>query len=46
MTNPRLPLRLFPGLRIRIVDLVFKLLTCVLYIGRVVTDLDPIYAAW
>ncbi|KAE8742120.1 hypothetical protein FOCC_FOCC012327 [Frankliniella occidentalis] len=33
------------SLRIRIVDLVFKLLTCVLYILRVVTDLDPIYAS-
>ncbi|XP_034254066.1 potassium channel subfamily T member 2 isoform X5 [Thrips palmi] len=33
------------SLRIRIVDLVLKLLTCVLYILRVVTDLDPIYAS-
>lgn len=34
------------GLRIRIANLLFKLLTCVLYIFRVITDLDPTYAAW
>ncbi|GLV33936.1 slowpoke 2 [Carabus blaptoides fortunei] len=33
------------SLRIRIANLLFKLLTCVLYIFRVITDLDPIYAA-
>ncbi|CAG2057375.1 unnamed protein product [Timema podura] len=34
------------GLRIRIANLVFKLLTCLLYIGRVCSDNDPIKAAW
>lgn len=34
------------GLRIRIANLFFKLLTCVLYIIRVVTDLDPTFATW
>lgn len=34
------------GLRIRIANLFFKLLTCVLYIIRVVTDLDPTFAHW
>ncbi|XP_054274110.1 potassium channel subfamily T member 2-like isoform X3 [Macrosteles quadrilineatus] len=33
------------SLRIRIANLLFKLLTCVLYIFRVVMDDDPIYAA-
>ncbi|KAH0811954.1 hypothetical protein GEV33_010837 [Tenebrio molitor] len=33
------------GLRIRIANLFFKLLTCILYIIRVITDLDPTYAA-
>nr|CAD7195623.1 unnamed protein product [Timema douglasi] len=33
------------GLRIRIANLVFKLLTCLLYIGRVCSDNDPIKAA-
>nr|CAD7438294.1 unnamed protein product [Timema bartmani] len=32
-------------LRIRIANLVFKLLTCLLYIGRVCSDNDPIKAA-
>ncbi|KAL5290197.1 KCNT2 family protein [Megaselia abdita] len=32
------------SLRIRIVDLFFKLLTCALYIFRVVTDTDPTFA--
>ncbi|XP_050093225.1 potassium channel subfamily T member 2 isoform X16 [Anopheles aquasalis] len=32
------------SLRIRIANLFFKLLTCVLYIFRVVTDLNPTYA--
>ncbi|XP_065161092.1 potassium channel subfamily T member 2 isoform X4 [Atheta coriaria] len=32
------------SLRIRIANLIFKLVTCVLYIIRVVTDLDPTYA--
>ncbi|XP_055311132.1 potassium channel subfamily T member 2 isoform X3 [Sitodiplosis mosellana] len=32
------------SLRIRIANLFFKLLTCVLYIIRVVTDLDPTFA--
>ncbi|XP_069705257.1 potassium channel subfamily T member 2 isoform X2 [Periplaneta americana] len=32
------------SLRIRIANLVFKLLTCLLYIIRVVTDLDPTFA--
>lgn len=34
------------GLRIRIANLVIKLLTCVLYIIRVITDLEPTYATW
>lgn len=34
------------GLRIRIANLFFKLLTCVLYIVRVITDLDPTFAKW
>jgi potassium channel subfamily T protein 1 len=33
------------SLRIRIANLFFKLLTCILYIIRVITDLDPTYAA-
>ncbi|XP_045465184.1 potassium channel subfamily T member 2 isoform X3 [Harmonia axyridis] len=32
------------SLRIRIANLLFKLLTCILYMLRVVTDLDPTYA--
>lgn len=36
----------FPGLRIRIANLFFKLLTCFLYIFRVIADLDPTYATW
>uniref|UniRef100_A0A182TZM5 Uncharacterized protein n=1 Tax=Anopheles melas TaxID=34690 RepID=A0A182TZM5_9DIPT len=32
------------GLRIRIANLFFKLLTCILYIFRVVTDLNPTFA--
>lgn len=36
----------FTGLRIRIANLFFKLLTCVLYIVRVITDLDPTFAKW
>jgi potassium channel subfamily T protein 1 len=39
-------LKFVSGLRIRIANLVFKLLTCLLYIIRVVTDLDPTYATW
>lgn len=38
--------RVFAGLRIRIANLFFKLLTCFLYILRVVMDNDPIYATW
>lgn len=34
------------GLRIRLANLFFKLLTCFLYIFRVITDNDPTYAAW
>lgn len=34
------------GLRIRIANLLFKLITCVLYIFRVVTDWDPMSSAW
>ena len=37
---------LVPGLRIRIANLVFKLLSCLLYITRVATDIDPTYATW
>ncbi|KAK9712045.1 Ion channel [Popillia japonica] len=33
------------SLRIRIANLVLKLLTCALYIIRVITDTDPIYAS-
>ncbi|KOC69737.1 Potassium channel subfamily T member 1 [Habropoda laboriosa] len=33
------------GLRIRLANLFFKLLTCFLYIFRVITDNDPTYAA-
>ncbi|XP_044732316.1 potassium channel subfamily T member 2 [Chrysoperla carnea] len=33
------------SLRIRIANLLFKLLTCFLYIFRVITDLDPTFAA-
>ncbi|XP_055606321.1 potassium channel subfamily T member 2 isoform X18 [Uranotaenia lowii] len=32
------------SLRIRIANLLFKLLTCILYIIRVISDLDPTYA--
>jgi len=35
-----------PGLRIRIANLVFKLLSCLLYITRVATDIDPTYTTW
>lgn len=41
-----LPITTTSGLRIRIANLFFKLLTCVLYIIRVVTDLDPTFAHW
>lgn len=34
------------GLRIRIANLLLKLITCVLYIFRVVRNPDPIEAAW
>lgn len=34
------------GLRIRLANLFFKLLTCFLYIFRVITDNDPTFAAW
>jgi hypothetical protein len=35
-----------PGLRIRIFNLLIKLLTCLLYIGRVIFDNDPTQATW
>jgi hypothetical protein len=38
--------KLVAGLRIRIANLVFKLLTCLLYIIRVISDLDPTYSTW
>lgn len=46
-TNHAFILQLFSiGLRIRIANLLFKLITCVLYIFRVVTDLDPMSSSW
>lgn len=34
------------GLRIRIFNLFIKLLTCLLYVGRVIFDNDPTTATW
>lgn len=34
------------SLRIRIARMILKLLTCILYVCRVVTDTDPTYATW
>ena len=34
------------GLRIRLFTLLVKLLTCLLYVGRVIFDSDPTQAAW
>ncbi len=36
----------FSGLRIRIFNLMVKLLTCVLYVARVIFDNDPTTATW
>lgn len=36
----------FVGLRIRIFNLLIKLLTCLLYVGRVIFDNDPTQATW
>lgn len=36
----------FTGLRIRVANLFFKLLTCFLYIFRVITDSVPTFATW
>lgn len=34
------------SLRIRIARMILKLVTCLLYVGRVVTDTDPTNATW
>jgi hypothetical protein len=34
------------SLRIRIARMVLKLFTCILYVGRVVMDADPLNATW
>lgn len=44
--NPPNVSSLVLGLRIRIANLFFKLLTCALYIIRVVGDLDPTFSHW
>lgn len=34
------------SLRIRIARMILKLFTCILYVGRVVMDTDPLSASW